>query len=739
MGAGTRDADDGELLVNLAIYDYHAAVDRGEVPDPAEWAARHPEIATELNAYLADLAGLGLLRPPAPAVPPGTTAPRDGAGLQAADLRPGDVLGDYLLLEKLGEGGQGVVWKASPRHSREIVVALKTLRGPASGDEAAVFRLREDARAIARMRHPNIIRTSYFGEDRGRWFFAMELMEGGTVADRLESEEVDPRRAAALVEKIARAIHHAHTRNPGVLHLDLKPGNILLAADGEPRVTDFGLSVRSETIGHPEGRPTSGRDDAPDPQDGPSATFIRAGIVGTLPFMSPEMAGGRWSDVSTASDVYGLGAILYALLTGRAPFRGRDARETLSLVVDGELASPRGLNPRVDRELAAVCLKCLDRDTEGRYGSADALANDLRRWLDRRATLAGGRPSVAREVRSWARRHPLGLALAGVAAVSVWLAGLAVSVADLRAENASQASRLAGQVDRELRLIRRATQVLAADPRLRAAFASSPATAQAGQRQRAIEAFLKAAIEGENLFGIAGGNPFVNVFVLEPDGVLRADTMAGSTSIGRNYAVRDYYRAFFEAGSPRPRDEAYIARSFLSAKDGRYKIAVSTRIWDADRLLGILVANFTIGPRLIDVDMRQEAGAATVLCPMDRSDPVRGSEAPGPSCEYISVLDRRYTGGGTDRPLTADPSRLPDFQGDPTLDHAAGGPAGGVLVDYQRVGRTPMVVVIRRDCPWPLSWLPDLRGPTAIRTRPSPASPPRSGGSLIIPSPRGMP
>lgn len=699
MVSETRDANDREVLVNLAVYDYLAAVDRGESPDPAEWADHHPEIADELNAYFEDLKGLKLLRPSALDAPTGTWTLVGGF-----DLQHGDVLGDYVLLVILGEGGQGVVWKASPQRSPEIVVALKTLRGPASSDAASGYRLRQDARTIARMKHANIIRTSFLGEDRGRWFFVMELMEGGTVADRLESYKADPRSAAVLIEKIARAIHHAHTRNPGVLHLDLKPGNILLTTDGEPKVTDFGLSVRRETIEHSEENAASKRPGDPDTVVDVSATFERAGIVGTLPYISPEMAGGRWSEVSTASDVYGLGAILFTMLTGREPFRGRDAKETLSLVVNGELASPPELNRKVDRELNAVCLKCLDRDPNKRYGSADALANDLRRWLDRRPTLAGGNPSVERELRFWIRRHPLGLALAAVATALLWLTGLAVSVAELRAENGREAVRLASQVDRELRLIRRATQILASDLRLRAAFSAPD---QAGQRRRAIEKFLKTAVESENLFGIAGGNPFVNVFVLGPDGVLLADTLPGSPSVGKNYSVRDYYRAFFE--NDWTRDYVYVARSFLSVKDGRYKIAVSTRIWgDRGELLGTLVANFTIGPRLIDVDLRQEPNAA-VLCPMDRSDPLRGVEDRARPWLYISVLDRRYTEDRNDQPFKVDPSRLPDFQGNPKLDKATAGPWGGQLVDYHRVGETHMVVEMRRKCPWPLSWLPEFR------------------------------
>jgi serine/threonine-protein kinase len=719
MGPEASAAHDRESLVNLAIYDYHAAIDRGESPDPAEWAARNPEIAAELHAYFDDLARLGLLPPATRADPLGATASlgrRDHPGpesqlpRQTADLRPGDVLGDYVLLEKLGEGGQGVVWKARPKNSREIVVALKTLRGPASGDLASVHRLRADARAIARMKHDNIIRTFYFGEDRGRWFFVMELMDGGTVADRLESYRADPRAAAVLMERVARAIHHAHSRNPGVLHLDIKPGNILLDADGEPRVTDFGLSMRLETIDPSEEGPPPEHPGEPDDADVLSATFARTSIVGTLPFMSPEMAGGRWSDVSMASDVYGLGAVLFTMLTGREPFRGQNARETLALILRGDLPSPRALNPNVDRELNAICLRCLDREPGRRYGSADALANDLRRWLDRRPTLAGGKPSAVREARFWARRHPLGLAAMGVVVLLLWLIDVAVSVTELRAENVREAARLASQVDRELRLIRRATQILASDPRLRGAFTAFPAPDQAARRRGAIEAFLKTAVEGERLFGIAGGNPFVNIFVLEPDGVMVADSVADSRAVGQSFAVRDYYRAFFEPGVPRPRDEVYVARSFRSLKDGRYKIAISTRVWgDRGDLLGILVANFAIGPRLIDVDLRHEPDDAAVLCLMDHSDPAPSGGNRRPAWPYIAVLDRQYAGSAGDQPATFGASLLPDFQGDATLSHASGGPWGGRFVDYHRVGQTHMVVVLRRPCPWPLSWLPEFR------------------------------
>jgi eukaryotic-like serine/threonine-protein kinase len=704
MDTQIAESNDREERANVAIYDYHAAVERGESADPDAWVARNPLIAAELTAYFEDLKGLNLLRPS----PPGA-AQVQWALSGGFDFKTGDSLGDYVLLEKLGEGGQGVVWKASPKLQREIFVALKTLPGPISNDPAAIRRLREDVGAIAMMRHPNIISTVFFGEDRGRWFFVMELMEGGTAADQIESYKANPRSAVVVIEKVARAIHHAHTRNPGVSHLDLKPSNILLNLEGEPKVTDFGMSVRFKTFVSSEVLAASSSSDDHVPED-IAATFSRLGIRGTIPFMSPEMAAGRWSsDVSTASDIYGLGAILYAMLTGRAPFNGETREQTLSLVINGELRAPREFNRRVDRELNAVCLKCLKREPNSRYGSADALANDLRRWLERRPTLAGEKPSAGREIRFWARRNPRGVALTAVACFGLWLASLAGSVANLRVENARVAERLARQVDRELSLIRRATLILANDPRLRAAFARIQGQNRGQSERRAIiEQFLRTAVESENLFKIVGVNPLVNIFVLDPDGTLLADTLPASPAIGKSYGVRDYYRAFLE--KDRDWDYVYVARSFKSVKDDRYKIAVSTRIWD-DRhnALGYLVANFTIGPRLIDVDLRQEPNAAAVLCPMDRSDPTVPRLGPAEIWQYISVLDRHYTMNWKDEPIEVGPSRLADFQKNPGLFHAAEGPVGGKLVDYQRVGESHMVVVAIRSCPWPLSWLPDLR------------------------------
>jgi len=684
----TTEFEPREQRINLAIFDYHARVDRGEKLDPRLWLEEHAEIADELRAYLEDLSDISIV----------TSVHRTPRQFQA-----GEILGDYHLLEKIAEGGQGVVWKASPCQFSEVVVAIKTMNAPSLNDQAAVNRFREDARAIARMNHPHIIRTSYVGEESGRWFFVMELMEGGTVADRLSTYRADPRGAAILVEKIARAIHHAHTRNEGVIHLDLKPGNILLNLDGEPKVTDFGLAARSGAIQLAIETPNSGLD--LEGTSGQLETFARAGIVGTVPYMSPEMAQGRWDDVGTLSDVYGLGAILYAMVTGRAPLTGASTVETLDGVIRGNLVQPRATNRQVDHELNAICLKCLNRNPAARYGSADALANDLRRWLERKPSMAGGKASVLREFRFWVRRNPIPMVLAIIAALTLWGISLANTLGQTKSENAQEAARLANQLDRELTMVRAFTGKLAKESKLHSAFEDHPGHANFAGRQAAVQQFLS-SVNVDKWFDVAGGNPFVNVLILDEHGVELADNLSGSSAIGKRFDVRDYYRALIDDGVPS--DYVHVARSFQSLKDHRYKIAVSTGIWSNDhQLLGVLVANFSIGHRLLGFDLSLESNEAFVLCPIDPSNPETGRFEPaGKDWRYSAILARNYPDDSTVIPVEVQSPVLTHFQRDPNLRQSTIGPSGGKVVEYRRVGSTNLIVVSERACPWPLSWLP---------------------------------
>ena len=261
-------------------------------------------------------------------------------------------------------------------------------------------RFQNEAEAVARLDHPGVVPIYEVGESRGQPFFSMKLISGGSLAEHLAEYRDDPRGGSILLADAAEAVHHAHMR--GILHRDLKPANILLDADGKPHLTDFGLACRV---------------------DGASEATAPGAILGTPAYMSPEQADGRLEAITTSTDVYGLGAVLYALLTGRAPFTGESIAITLDKVREQRPESPRRLNPVVPRDLDVICRKCLEKDPKRRYDSARALADDLRRFLV-------GEPIEARPVgpaeraRMWCRRNPVpaGLSAALVAAVVIGFA-----------------------------------------------------------------------------------------------------------------------------------------------------------------------------------------------------------------------------------------------------------------------------------------------------------------------------
>jgi WD40 repeat protein/tRNA A-37 threonylcarbamoyl transferase component Bud32 len=276
----------------------------------------------------------------------------------------------YEILEEVGRGGVSVVYRArQTRPARDV--ALKVLLAGSHADAERRARFLAEADAFARLRHPNIVPIHEVGEHDGLPFLALEYVEGGSLAGRLGGVPLPPREAAALVEQLAKAVHFAH-RN-GVIHRDLKPANILIAADGTPKITDFGLAKQE--------------------QSGLTATGV---VLGTPSYMAPEQAEGKAREVGPAADVYALGAILYELLTGRPPFRGATPMETLEQVRAHDPVPPGRLQGRMPRELDTVCLKCLQKEPASRYDSAQALADDLRRFL-------GGEPILARPVKAWER------------------------------------------------------------------------------------------------------------------------------------------------------------------------------------------------------------------------------------------------------------------------------------------------------------------------------------------------
>jgi TolB-like protein/Tfp pilus assembly protein PilF/predicted Ser/Thr protein kinase len=307
-------------------------------------------------------------------------------------------LGDYELLEEIGCGGQGVVYRARQK-SLNRTVALKVLSTGHWTKQPRLKRFRLEAETAASLDDPNIVPIYEIGECDGSCYFSMKLVEGAPLDQLVRSELLPIRRTAGLIAKLARAVHYAHQR--GILHRDIKPGNILIDAKGEPHLTDFGLARLTET----------------------ESTVTRTiETLGTPSYMASEQALGS-SELTAATDVYGLGAVLYHLLTGHPPFAGGTTYDTIRLLLETEPRHPRLWNPKADRDLATICLKCLEKNPQRRYPSALALSEDLERWLKHRPIRAR-RTGVFGRGKKWVRRNPimalLVLSVAGLAAAVGW-------------------------------------------------------------------------------------------------------------------------------------------------------------------------------------------------------------------------------------------------------------------------------------------------------------------------------
>ena len=292
--------------------------------------------------------------------------------------------GDYELLEEVARGGMGVVYKAR-QVSLNRTVAVKMILAGQLASEAEVKRFHSEALATASLNHPNIVGIYDVGEHQGHHYYTMPFLEGRSLAQLVESGQWQPgegTEAARLVAKLAHAVQYAH--EAGILHRDLKPGNVLIGADGEPCLTDFGLAKRVKEEEH---------------------LTLTGHLLGTPGFMAPEQARGRTGQSTPATDTYSLGAVLYYLLTGRPPFVADSALDALLLVLDSEAVLPRRINPRVPGPLEQICLRCLEKRPEERYASAGELARDLERFL-KGECLAVNPKSIGRRLEAWAKRQP---------------------------------------------------------------------------------------------------------------------------------------------------------------------------------------------------------------------------------------------------------------------------------------------------------------------------------------------
>jgi len=313
------------------------------------------------------------------------------------------LLGNYQILEEIGRGGMGVIYRARQRHSRRIV-ALKRISSHHADSQDTLMRFRREAQAAANLDHPNILPIYEVSESHdGLPFFSMKFAAAGSLLEAAPALRSQPRRAVALMAKVARAVQYAHEQ--GILHRDLKPGNILLDGRGEPLVSDFGLAKWLEPTGHLTRTPT---------------------VFGTPGYIAPEQVNGSAGNLTPAADIYSLGAVLFDLLTGQPPFTGEHALKTIQQATQKPAPKLRSLAPALDRDLEIICAKCLERDPKARYRSAGELTDDLERWLHGRSIVA--RPvSPPVHLWRWVRRNPLVAQMAALLLTMATAVGVMIS------------------------------------------------------------------------------------------------------------------------------------------------------------------------------------------------------------------------------------------------------------------------------------------------------------------------
>jgi thiol-disulfide isomerase/thioredoxin len=406
---------------------YQSARAAGQPFDLLGILAQEPDLADEICARLGiDKMAVAPTRLAGPDGMPAAATPAPGfegetltQGPSGSKMVPPGLgaFGDYELLEQIARGGMGVVFRALEKNLNRIVALKMILAGRlASAEEVRRFRL--EAERAGRLDHPNIVPIYHIGEYDGQHYFTMKLINEGTLGDQDHGPKADLHKVARLVASVAHAVHYAHQH--GILHRDIKPRNILIDQEGRPHVTDFGLAKH---------------------MTGAAGQTESGAILGTPGYMSPEQAAGR-KDLTTATDIYSLGALLYDLITGRPPFVASSTLDTLVKVLDEDPQPPHKLNPRVDRDLETICLTCLNKDPRRRYASAEALASDLERYL-------AGEPIHARRVsrleraRKWVRRRPLAATLVAVLGIALlvlagggWLFSARLQVAVRQAQEA---------------------------------------------------------------------------------------------------------------------------------------------------------------------------------------------------------------------------------------------------------------------------------------------------------------
>lgn len=370
-------ADEAESVIQDMLDRWEDAWQSGEELSAETLCADRPDLKTEVAGRIAELKRIDGFLSPTDTVGKVDTEPSSD---RSADLPPS--FGQFEILDRIAQGGMGAVYRAQQK-SPSRVVALKVIRSGDLSSQKEIDRFFAEANAAANLSHPNIVPVFEVGEENGRHYFTMEYIAGRTLSQIVRTDgPMKPKQAAELMTAIAEAVHYAHDK--GVIHRDIKPANVIVDEADRPRVTDFGIAKQLEVD---------------------TALTATGQILGTPEYMSPEQAQGQQSEIDRRSDVFSLGATLYAMLTGRSPFRDEEIYATLQNVIEEDPTSPRKLQPKIDKDLETICLKCLQKKPGDRYATAKELADDLRRYLDGTTITARRTPFAVRGSR-WIKRHP---------------------------------------------------------------------------------------------------------------------------------------------------------------------------------------------------------------------------------------------------------------------------------------------------------------------------------------------
>lgn len=592
-------------------------------------------------------------------------------------------VGRYALQARLARGGMGVVFQAW-QTDLQREVALKFLLPAQVGSPDALRRFRTEAEATARLDHPNIVPIYEIGEADERHYLCMKLIRGGTLAGRLSVGKFEPRPAARFMATLAEAVHYAHQR--GVLHRDLKPGNILVDEHGEPQVTDFGLARLLE----------EDRD----------LTHTGA-ILGTPAYMSPEQASGGAGELTTASDIYSLGAILHEMLTGTPPFQAGTALETLQQVAQGGVAPLRTRDKTVPRGLDLVCQKCLARHPAARYATAQELADDLRRFL-RGEPVQAHRTSPWTRAWLWYRRHPAaGRLLALVLVLLLGFTGASLAERErIVRDNLAFAGFVARGLADNLQAMVGALQEQSRD--IAAHLGRHPDAARTpGLTNQLRDAFARLQP------GPDSWATLINCVLMDPDGNTMArwpGVTAGRTAV-TNRSDRDYCHGALAGFRSNPRFDHHISAVYESREDGLRKIGISVvlpRAGRPDEPQAVLTAMLLVTSPAMARSYRVPHHAVVLLAPRD---PGRARQAStGTAADALPAYDLYvHPALGTNHP----PVRFSGRPAELTMLRLHFDPAGRVdwryrstpwLAGLSPVPSTPFVVLVQsRD--WVLLFL----------------------------------